>query len=357
MDTFNSVDFYIVLVYNISKYGILYKKLWEGFMNMDSTINTDIAVSIICNAYNHEKYIAKALQSFVMQKTDFAFEVLVHDDASTDNTAKIIKEYEEKYPDLIKAIYQTENQYSKGHGIVGKIQWGRAKGKYIAMCEGDDYWTDPLKLQKQYDALEAHPEVDICAHCCAVVNAKTNKLLQYLSPADERTILTVEQVIEGDGGYVSTNSLMYRSKINENLPEFRKFYTIDYTLQIYGALRGGMLYIPDCMGVYHYMVKGSWTSAQANNKIRAKNHLKKVIDMLEILDKETDYKYTVQVTNVINYYELRYYLSDTDTYKKAKEPKYRDSFKKLAFKERLCVNLQLYFPWVLNIWKKIKGKK
>ena len=325
-------------------------------MNMDSTINTDIAVSIICNAYNHEKHIGQALQGFVMQKTNFVFEVLVHDDASTDNTAKIIKEYEEKYPDLIKPIYQTENQYSKGLGIVGNLQRGRVRGKYIAMCEGDDYWTDPLKLQKQYDALEAHPEVDICAHCCAMRNAKTNKLLQYLSPTDKRTILTVEQVIEGDGGYVSTNSLMYRSIINENIPEFRNFCNIDYSLQIHGALRGGMLYIPDCMGVYNYMVKGSWTSTVANSNTRYKNHIRKIVDMLEILNKETGYKYTKQVTNVIDHYEFKYLLCSTNTYKTAKQ-NYKDIFKKLPFKQRLYMNLQIYFPWVLNIWKKIKAKK
>lgn len=115
-------------------------------------------VSIICLTYNHEAYIKDALEGFVMQKTNFAFEIIVHDDASTDNTASIVKSYELKYPKLFANIYQTENQYSKGNGDVGRIVFGAARGKYIAMCEGDDYWIDPLKLKKQTDFLETNEE-------------------------------------------------------------------------------------------------------------------------------------------------------------------------------------------------------
>ena len=109
-----------------------------------------VMVSVICNTYNHEKYIKSALDGFVMQKTNFEYEVLIHDDASTDSTADIIREYEKKYPDIIKPIYQSENQYSKKVPISKTYQYSRAKGKYIAICEGDDYWTDPFKLQKQF---------------------------------------------------------------------------------------------------------------------------------------------------------------------------------------------------------------
>ena len=112
-------------------------------------MNNHIMVSVICNVFNHEAYIRDALEGFVSQKTNFPFEVLIHDDASTDKSADIIHEYEAKYPNLIKPIYQTQNQYSRGGGITRKFQIPRVKGKYIAMCEGDDYWTDENKLQKQ----------------------------------------------------------------------------------------------------------------------------------------------------------------------------------------------------------------
>ena len=120
-------------------------------------MNSDVLVSICCITYNHAPYIRQCLDGFIMQKTNFKYEILIHDDASTDGTADIIREYEAKYPDIFKPIYQTENQYSKGKNISATYNWPRAIGKYIAQCEGDDYWTDPLKLQKQVDFLEANP--------------------------------------------------------------------------------------------------------------------------------------------------------------------------------------------------------
>ena len=116
-------------------------------------------VAIKCLVYNHEPYLRDCLEGFVMQQTNFPFVAIVHDDASTDGSAAIIREYEEKYPNIIKPIYETENQYSKRDGSLGRIMNAAVDAtgaKYVAMCEGDDYWTDPLKLQKQVDFLESH---------------------------------------------------------------------------------------------------------------------------------------------------------------------------------------------------------
>lgn len=120
--------------------------------------NRPLMVSIRCITYNHERFIRHCLEGFVMQKTNFRFEAIVHDDASTDGTAEIIREYAERYPDIIKPIYEKENLYSKADGSLGRVMDAACVGKYIATCEGDDYWTDPLKLQKQVDILESHPE-------------------------------------------------------------------------------------------------------------------------------------------------------------------------------------------------------
>ena len=132
----------------------------------------NILVSIYCTAYNHEKYIADAIDSFLVHQTNFKYEILIHDDASID----IIREYEKKYPDLIKPIDQTENQYSKiGITTVDKINFDRALRKYIAVCKGDDYWTDQYKLQKQIDYMESHPECSLCVHAGYVVSAVNKK--------------------------------------------------------------------------------------------------------------------------------------------------------------------------------------
>lgn len=130
-------------------------KNWQGDINQP-------LVSVQCITYNHENYIAQALDGFLMQKTNFPFEVIVHDDASPDKTADIVREYEKKYPAIIKAIYQTENQYSKRDGTIERIMNEACKGKYIALCEGDDYWIDENKLQMQVDFLEGNPEYGMC---------------------------------------------------------------------------------------------------------------------------------------------------------------------------------------------------
>lgn len=136
----------------------------------------DPLVTIICIAYNHESYIRQCLDGFMMQKTNFPFEVLIHDDASNDNTTDIIREYEERFPDIIKPIYQKENQYSKGVQIGLTYLYPNAKGKYIAECEGDDYWTDPLKLQMQVDFLELNEDYSMCFHGARIIsNINTEK--------------------------------------------------------------------------------------------------------------------------------------------------------------------------------------
>ena len=135
-----------------------------------------LMVSIRCITYNHEPYIRKCLEGFVIQKTNFRFEAIVHDDASTDKTADIIREYEKKYPDIIKPIYEKENQYSKHDGSLQRIMNNACKGKYIAICEGDDYWTDPFKLQKQVDFLECHSDYGLVYTDFNIFKSKTHEM-------------------------------------------------------------------------------------------------------------------------------------------------------------------------------------
>ncbi|MBR5627561.1 MAG: glycosyltransferase [Thermoguttaceae bacterium] len=257
--------------------------------------NERIQVSVLCLTYNHEKYIRDALEGFVSQKTNFPFEVLVHDDASTDGTADIIREYERRYPEIIRGIYQTENKYSTGCDLLQEYVYPLIRGKYIAFCEGDDYWTVPYKLQKQFDALEAHPEVDICAHAVRVI--KNGKPGHPVAPADHDTLFSVEEVIEGEGGFVGTASLMYRTEIvlHPHL-QFPQIYYIDYAWQISGSLRGGMLYLNDIMAVYRYAVTGSWTQRTFGNPEKRIAHIRRVHRMLAALNEETGFQYNRSIT-------------------------------------------------------------
>ncbi len=254
-------------------------------------MGNDVEVSVICNAYNHGRYIRDALNGFVMQKTDFKYEVLVHDDASTDNTADIIREFEAKYPDIIKPIYQTENQYSKDVWITDVYQVRRSKGKYLALCEGDDYWTDPDKLQKQYDALESHPEIDMCVHASTLVNATDGSVSGTVEYGSEVTVIPVERVIEGGGNFISTNSLFFRREILTDRRKFVDVCPLDYTYQISGSINGGMLYLPDNMSAYRVSVPGSWSVTSNKNRRANLNFVKELMAGLKQLDIDTNKKY------------------------------------------------------------------
>ncbi|MEE4659591.1 MAG: glycosyltransferase [Halieaceae bacterium] len=126
----------------------------------------DPVVSVCCPVFNHAAFLEETLRGILSQVTDFPFEVLIHDDASTDQTAHVASEYTRAYPDIVKLVRQTENQWSKGHQICAEFLLPLARGCYIAICEGDDYWVDPAKLQKQVDFMEANPDYALCFGDC-----------------------------------------------------------------------------------------------------------------------------------------------------------------------------------------------
>lgn len=135
-------------------------------------------VSICCITYNHAPYIKDCLEGMLQQQTTFPIEILIHDDASTDGTEEIIREYAQRHPHLIFPLYETENKFSQGYGDKMDIvfNYARAKGRYIAYCEGDDYWTDPLKLQRQVDFLESHADYSVCFHRCSHLDDESGRM-------------------------------------------------------------------------------------------------------------------------------------------------------------------------------------
>lgn len=253
-------------------------------------LKNEIMVSVNCITYNHESYIAEAIDSFLMQETGFNYEILIHDDASTDKTAEIIREYEKKYPDIIKPIYQTENQYSKG-GDVDELNTERAVGKYIALCEGDDFWTDSHKLQKQVEYLEAHSECTMCAHAAYAVNVMGKKE-KNIRPSIGNKNFTIEEIIEGGGGLFATNSIMYPTLLDRNKPSFYKTAPVgDYPLAVHLALKGTVYYIDEFMSAYRKGDSGSWTNREMTNLNNKIKHLEEISKMLEEINQYTDYKY------------------------------------------------------------------
>lgn len=225
-------------------------------------------VSICCIAYNQEKYIRQCLDSFMMQKTNFKFEVLIHDDASTDKTADIIREYEQKYPDIIKPIYQTDNQYSKGANV-STLNFSRVIGKYVAACEGDDYWTDPYKLQKQVNFMEANPEYSICFHDVLVIHEPKTKE-DYIYPTDkvkeQCSSFDLENLLNIN--FIQTNSVMYRVS---SYPKFWKYIPSniiprDWYVHLLFASKGKIKYLQGTMSVYRRNPNGIWNDSYTNLK-------------------------------------------------------------------------------------------
>lgn len=226
-------------------------------------------VSICSITYNHAPYIRQCLDGFLMQKTKFKYEIIIHDDASTDGTAEIIKEYVEKYPNLITPIFQKENQYSKGvRGMFPRYCFPRAKGKYIALCEGDDYWTDPLKLQKQVDFLEANPDFVMCSHLCDFVDQETgNKLFSYPDFGNnESTVLRLGNFVRG-GEITQTATLFFRNlkKIVSTINACNK--SADIVLYYILLMYGPGFCIPEVMSIYRIHNEGVWTKLSMNKRI------------------------------------------------------------------------------------------
>lgn len=188
-------------------------------MNSNNTTNAEdtspLMVSIRCITYNHEPYIRQCLEGFVMQKTNFRFEAIVHDDASTDGTADIIREYAEKYPDIIKPILETENQYSKHDGSLNRIMNEACKGKYMAICEGDDYWTDPRKIQLQVDFLESHPDYSAISSNSYVIK-EDGRFYQKFSNLPSRDIVDMNEIVTGRK-FHTASVLVNMAKLHESI--------------------------------------------------------------------------------------------------------------------------------------------
>lgn len=242
-----------------------------------------ILVSIVCNTYNHEKYIRDTIESFLSQVTNFEYEILIYDDASTDNTATIIKEYEKKHPDIIKPIYQTDNQYSKGLRP-GEQNRKRASGKYIAICEGDDYWIDEYKLQKQVDYMESHPD---CTFCFTNAKCEINgKFEKNVIPWTKESVVTKNGIYNIEEiekiGYIPTASFLCIAENYNRLPSIRQtaFHGDGY-IKVGMTSLGYAYCINEETCVYRFQVPNSATSKWKSDKNTYVRTANRFIEMYE----------------------------------------------------------------------------
>ncbi len=315
--------------------------------------NSDIMVSVCCIAYNQEKYITKCIEGFLMQKTDFKFEVIIHSDASTDKTSDVILEYQKKHPEIIKAIIQKENQF-KTLGISGIYRehiYPIASGKYFAYCEGDDFWSDPEKLQKQVDALEKHKNCHICLHR-AVVTDETGKPADWGYPLyniDTGIIDSYDFLKKlTDGYFFHTTSFLCRSEdVRQLVKESPDFYQIsdvdDVPLLIYFGQLGKVYYINETLTSYRRNSIGSWTENQKNNLSRIINHKLRMINLYNMYEKYTKGRYTKITEHWIN--NERFMIAEYEhDYREMSKKKYKEFLINRSFKFRLKVKILGLLP-------------
>ena len=255
-------------------------------------------VTIVCAVYKHEAYLRQCFDGFVMQKTDFPFEILVNDDCSPDGSAEVMREYEGKYPELFHCIYQEENQYSKGKMAWWEVLFPMAKGDYIAICEGDDYWIDPYKLQKQVDFMEQHPDYVACFHNARVQHIDHVSLFNVL---DENHAPTTEDIIKRHW-FIATPTLFFRNVLHD-YPEWRgEVLNGDYLLELLLAREGKFYYMDDVMAVYRQ-------DGQGMSSVLKKDKVDMVDRLISLLDKTKpmfDEKYVSAFEESIkNYQEIR----------------------------------------------------
>lgn len=221
-------------------------------------------VSVFVATYNHKDYIAQALESILMQEVTFPYEIIIHDDASTDGTAEIVKTYEERYPNIIKSMHQTENQFSQGNiTATWECMLSMCTGKYCALLNGDDYWTDKEKLQRQYNYMEAHPECSLYIHNAVRLDVRTGEEVILNTFPRSGYYSQRDQVLCGLGSkFPAAGSYFFvMDYFRKNVPDFiYKAGIGDYPYRQFLADKGEVYYDERPMSVYRYMTKGSFMS-------------------------------------------------------------------------------------------------
>ena len=321
----------------------------------------DCKVSVFCTAYNHEKYIREALDSFVSQKTDFAFEVLVNDDCSTDGTAAIIEEYARRYPDIIRPFIQKENLFSKGlANLYSTVFFANARGGYIAFCEADDKWTDENKLQLQADWLDNNPDCSACVH---------NTMLSYcdgslpdaplIDPQQGEHDVGFETVIQGMSHAFHTSSIMGRREFILQPPDF--YYAasrhgfLDYAIALWLSMNGRIHFLDRSMSLYRISSNPSaWSSKLGRQYARLKEFIAGEIAMMETLLPHLEGERRKATEDTLT--ARRYELADIEgRVEELIKPPFMGIFRSKSFSYRLKTRIKILFPALHRLYRKKQG--
>lgn len=246
------------------------------------------SVSVCMITYNHEKYIIDAIEGVLMQKTGFLIQLVIGEDYSTDNTRVICEEYAQRYPDKIKLLPSDRN-YGVMHNFLRTIN--ECSGKYIALCEGDDYWTDPYKLQKQIDVLDVNPQYSMCFHNAYMIWEGKKKRREFCGY--KKTVYNTIDLIEKKW-FIPTQSIVYRKSVYEYEEWMNYVLGGDYALQLFLSTKGDIAYINEIMSVYRK------NPGSLGAKLKPGYSALRTLELLSYFNYYTEFKYDVIVKKRIN---------------------------------------------------------
>lgn len=324
----------------------------------------DIKVSVLCITYNHVNYIRKCLDSLVSQKTEFKYEIIVHDDASTDGTSDIVREYAQKYPNLIIPICQKENQYSKKVLIPQTFLYPIAKGKYWAICEGDDYWCDDDKLQRQFEALECRENCGMAVHATQCVDEQGIEIARKFPEINLETgVISSQAILDYLPEWLfQASSYFFRAELYKQIlaenSELCALFPVGDMRYIYMlAAYSDFYYDERIMSGYRVLALNSWTARL--NKNKEKKFCEKMLNMCQyycefLLKERPDLSIESIKKRTIVQYEFNILMFDKK-YKEMVKGKYAHCFKKLPVKHRTKILLLAYLP-IIEKLKRGKGK-
>ena len=304
----------------------------------------DISVSVFLSVYNHKKYIVQCIESILSQKTNFNYEIVIHDDASTDGTTDILLSYKEKYKEKINLIVQNENQYHIGvNNLIYRYVIPHIKGKYLAYIDGDDYWCDDNKLQKQFDYMEAHPNCSLCVHNVYCVD-DANNVLHDAFPTSYGRVKKSTVIDYRRGIFIATSSLFYRFSSFKKFPDWRLNFPVNDMPAFIQASYDGYTYkLKDRMSAYRRFSETSWSKKMLDNSKRIESN-NQIIRALKMIDLDNN-PYKKLIIRKIN----RFYFSNallSKDFKTIFSSKNRYFFHRLRFKEQVLLILEYRFNWL-----------
>ena len=319
-----------------------------------------IMVSVMCTAFNHGEYIRQALEGMVNQQTDFDYEILINDDVSTDNTADIIREFEAKYPEKVRAFFPEKNLYSQNIDVYYHSFFPNARGKYVAFCEGDDYWTDMTKLQRQVDFLESHPDYSACVHNTMLRYCAGNHEDEPLIKREGERDVEFEDILPGMNNAWHTSSLMAKTELLKNPPDY--YYVAcdygfgDYPYGIWLRFNGPVHFIDRCMSVYRINSNvGSWSSGVDYATDKLVTFITGVVEMLRAFRRHVEDEELLRLVDRYINEGMFQLLYTQGRDKELREPPYDAILRTKPLSFRVKNLIKCAFPGLHKMYRKHRG--